>query len=96
MSWGTYVETYTQQCVDLQGHLVAVVLEGLDLCLVGCYAGRNGLLRLAVDELAEVEGPSHASKCLLLTRHHWQGVEGWHTLYNRPPVGYLSATAQRM
>jgi hypothetical protein len=43
--------------VELQGEVVAVVVEAVDLRSAVCDRGRYRLLGLAVDKLAEVEDP---------------------------------------
>ena len=52
----SYLEPYTQEGGDLEAHFVTQITESADLTFVFGHAGWDGLLGLAVDELAKVEG----------------------------------------
>lgn len=55
--WGD-TQANAEEGVELEGESVAQVAEGADLrLLVGRNGGRDGLLRLAVDEFAKVKRP---------------------------------------
>lgn len=54
---GRYLESNAQEIQDPHSQAPALIKDARDLALVRCQGGRDGLLRLAVDELAKVEGP---------------------------------------
>jgi len=55
--WGVDPEADAEESVDLEAHLVAEVVEGVDLALTVRYGGRDGLLGFAVGKFGKVESP---------------------------------------